>query len=296
MKTLPSCFFSGLLAALALTAFRASAADAPMINFPDPSPKATLQQRVGATDIKIDYFRPGVKGRKIFGGLEPWGEVWRAGANNATRVTFSAGVKFGGQDVPAGSYGLYCLLGENEWTLILNKISDREWGAYGYNAANDVARVKVKATRLPELVETFTIEIGDIKTDSAMLNLMWEKTKVGVKIDVDLSDLKAQVAQVMSGAGDKNANLLFGAAMFNFDTGGDLRQALTWMDEGLQKQPNAFWFTYRKGLILEKMGDKAGAIAAAEASKKLVAEAKDQPKSLTDEYNRLNDALIARVK
>jgi hypothetical protein len=296
MKTHQSRLLLLLVTSLALGAPLASAADAPAVKFPDPSPKSTLEQSVGATTIKIEYYRPGVKGRKIFGGLEPWGEVWRTGANNPTKVTFSTAVKFGGTDVPAGSYGLYSLLGENEWTVILNKIGEKDWGAYAYNAANDAARVKVKPSKLSDVVETFTIDLNDIKTDSAMLNLMWEKTKVSVKIEVDLKDLKAQVAQVMGAPGDKNPNLLFGAAMFNFETGGDLKQASMWMNEGLSKQPNAFWFIYRKGLILEKMGDKAGAKAAAEASKKVVAEAKGQPQSLIDEYNRLNDALIARVK
>jgi len=279
---------TALLLAVAPRGFAADAA----IAFPDPSPKSTLEQRVGTTDIKVEYFRPGVKGRKIFGGLEPWGEVWRTGANNPTKVTFSAPVKFGGQDVPAGTYGLYSLLGENEWSVILNKIGERDWGAYAYNQANDVARVKVKPAKLADLVETFTIDINDIRTDSATFNLSWEKTRVSVKLEVDLSALKAQVAQVMASSAEKKP--YFAAAMFTFETGGDLKQASAWMAEAVKQSPNTFRMTYRQGLILEKLGDKAGAKAAADASK--AAAAKAEPQSLRDEYIRLNDALLARLK
>src|SRR3954462_15905143 len=94
---------------------------------PAPSPTATLKQRVGVTDIEIVYSRPGMKGRAIFGALEPWGEVWRAGANSATKVTFSTPVKLGGKDVPAGTYALFAKLGQDEWTVILTK-SPQQWG------------------------------------------------------------------------------------------------------------------------------------------------------------------------
>ncbi len=282
-----------ILTALLAAPF-AVAADAPQIAFPQPSPKATVEQRVGVTDIKVEYFRPGVKGRKIFGGLEPMGAVWRTGANNPTKVTFSTAVKFVGQDVPAGSYGLFAIPGENEWTVILSKIGASDWGAYAYKAENDAARAKVKVTKLADLVETFTIDVGDIKNESATLNLSWEKTRVSVPFQVDLSAVKTQLKEVMAGNFEKKP--YFAGAMFTFETGGDLKQALAWMDEGLKANPTAFWMTYRRGLILEKMGDKAGARAAAEASKAAAQAATTQPQPLRDEYARLNDALLARLK
>src|SRR5690242_6760777 len=101
-------------------------AQAPQVNFPAASPESTLKQRVGLTDIEIVYSRPGVKGRKIFGGLEPFGSVWRTGANTATKIVFSTPVKFGGKEVPAGTYALYSIPDPNEWTLILSKVSG-EW-------------------------------------------------------------------------------------------------------------------------------------------------------------------------
>ena len=283
-------FLASFLPAAAL-----AQAPAPKIEFPAASPAATLKQRVGLTDIEVNYFRPGVKGRKIFGGLEPFGAVWRTGANNPTKIALSTPVKFGGQDVPAGTYGLFSIPGEKEWTVIINKIDAKDWGAYNYNAANDVARATVKPVALAHTVETFTIEVSEIRTESATLALSWEKTRVPVKIEVDVvGQLKPQVEAVMAGNAEKKP--YFQAAMFNFENGGDLKKALEWMNAGLKEQPEAFYMVYRKGLILAKMGDKAGALAAAQASKQAALAVKDARPALSDEYVRLNDALIASLK
>jgi hypothetical protein len=266
---------------------------APKIDFPAPSPAATLKQRVGLTDIEVNYYRPSVKGRKIFGGLEPFGVVWRTGANNPTKITFSTPVKFGGKEVPAGSYGLYSIPGQNEWTVILNKIGEKDWGAYSYKAENDAVRTTVKPVALSQAVETFTIDINDIKTESATLNLSWEKTRVPVKLEFDVvSTLRPQIEAVM--ASDAAKKPYFPAAMFYYENGGDLKKAAEWIDAAIKENPGAFYMVYRKGLILAKMGDKAGALAAAKASKE--AAMKDKNKLLGDEYVRLNDALIASLK
>ena len=276
----------------------AQAPAAPKIDFPAPSPKSTVEQRAGLTDIKVEYFRPSVKGRKIFAAatalpLQPYGEVWRVGANNPTKVTFSTPVKFGGKEVAAGSYGLYAIPGEAEWTVMLNKIGEKDWGAYAYKAENDAARVMVKPTKLTQAVETCTIDVNDLRPESASLNIAWENTRVAVKLEFDVvAQLKPQIEAVMNGDAAKKP--YFAAAMFYYDAGGDLKQAATWLDAGLKEQPAAFYMVYRKGLILEKMGDKAGALAAAKASRE--AALKSPPGLLHDEYVRLNDALIARLK
>ncbi len=268
-------------------------APAPKIEFPASSPAATVKQRVGLTDIEVTYFRPGVKGRKIFGGLEPYGAVWRTGANNPTKVTFSTAIKFGGTSVPAGTYGLFSIPGEKEWTLILNKIEAKDWGAYNYKPATDVARVMAKPTSLAQTVETFTIDFADVRTESAQLTIAWEKTRVAVKLEVDVvAQLKPQIEAMMASTAEKKP--YFQSAMFYFENGGDLKQALQWMEAGLKEQPAAFYMVYRKGLILAKMGDKAGALAAARASRE--AAAKDDRPGIRDEYVRLNDALIASLK
>ncbi len=266
-------------------------AQTPAVQFPAPSPKGTVSQQVGITDIEIEYFRPGVKGRTIFGGLESWDKVWRTGANNATKITFSTSVKFGGTDVAAGVYGLYTIPGQKEWTVILNSDSG-QWGSYNYDQAKDVVRVKVAPVKLAELVETFTIDVNDIRDESATLNLIWEKTRVPVKIEIPLvATLVPQIEALMASSEEKKP--YFQAAMFYFTHDLDLKKSLAWMDAGLKAQPDAFYMVYRKGLILEKLGDKAGALAAAKQSLEMTAKA---PPALKDEYTRLNEALIARLK
>jgi hypothetical protein len=266
-------------------------AQAPKLDIPAASPASTLKQRVGLTDIEITYSRPGMKGRKVFGGLESWGEVWRVGANSATTIKFSTPVKLNGAAVPAGTYGLFALLSQDEWTIIINKISD-QWGAYQYDSKNDVVRVTAKPVALAEPVETFTIDIGDIRNESATLNLIWEKTRVPVTIEVDvLSTLVPQIEAVMSSSEPKKPYVA--AAMFYLENNLDLKKAAAWMDAAIAAQPDAFYFVYRKALILEKMGDKAGAIATAKAS---IDGANKAGGAVKDEYIRLNEALIARLR
>src|SRR5687767_13899426 len=229
------------------------------LQFPQASPPCTLEQRIGLTDVVVVYGRPGVKGRKIFGGLEPYGQVWRTGANAATTVSFSTGVKFGGADVPAGTYTLFSIPGEQEWTVILDK-KVGQWGNYSYDAKNELARVKVKPIALAEPVETLTIGLGDLRDDSATFYFEWEKVRVPVKLEVDVVKLLVpQIEQAMAGTGDKP---YFPAAMFYYDHDLDLTKAAAWIEEAIKQQPDGFWVVYRKGLILAKKGDKAGALAA----------------------------------
>ena len=278
--------FSGMVVATGLFA------QAPKVDFPAPSPAASFSQRVGITDIAVEYSRPSMRGRKIFGGLVPYGEVWRTGANNATKITFSTNVNFGGAEVAAGSYALFTVPGEDEWTVILNKVTG-QWGSYTYDAANDVVRVKAKPSKTSKPVETFTIGIDDLANEKgATLNLRWEDVRVPVAIKTDLVGmLSPKIEAVM--ASDAEKKPYFAAAMFYYENDLDLNKAVEWVDAGLKEQPGAFWMTYRKGLILAKKGDKAGAIAAAKQSLEQVAAATNQPASLVEEYTRLNKALIA---
>ena len=267
-------------------------AQAPKLTIPQASPTATLKQRVGLTDIEITYSRPGMKGRKIFGNLEPYGEIWRAGANNATKVVFSTAVKIGGQEIPAGTYGLFAQIGEKEWTVILNKIA-QQWGAYTYDAKDDVVRVPVKVTRLTEPVETLTIDINDIRDESATLNLSWENARVAVPFQVDVVGVvQPQIEAVMSS--DEAKKPYMAAAMFYLDHNLDLKKALGWMDAAIAQQPKGYYLHYRKAKIQAAMGDKAGATAMANES---IALAKADAKNpASGEYVRLNEALLATLK
>ncbi len=181
-----------------LIANSAAWAEAAKVEFPASSPACTLKQRIGLTDIEFDYSRPGVKGREIFGGLVPYGQVWRTGANSATKVVFSTPVKLNGVDVPAGTYALMTIPGQDEWTVILNKTSD-QWGAYKYDEKADVARFKVTPIAMSKPIDTFTIEFNDIRDDSSYINLVWDKTVVPIKLQVDLVDkLVSQIEAEMS--------------------------------------------------------------------------------------------------
>ena len=264
---------------------------APKIDFPAPSPAASVKQRVGLTDIEVKYSRPGVKGRTIFGGLERYDRVWRTGANTATKISFSTDVKLNGTAIPAGTYELFTIPGKTEWTVIIHKDMS-EWGAYSYDAKNDVARIKATPVTLPSLVETFEISFNDLRDESATLNLTWEKTRVPVKLEVDfVAKLTAQIETAMAEPNAKSP--YFQAAMFYYDHNLDLKKAAGWMDAAIAANPDAFYFVYRKALILEKMGDKAGAIAAAQASLEAANKASGLIK---DEYIALNQAVLARLR
>jgi hypothetical protein len=282
-------FALSLLAGLACGAAGRAQTPPPKVEFPAPSPTATLKQRVGLTDIEITYSRPSMKGRKIFGGLEPYGEVWRAGANNATTITFSTAVKFGGTEVPAGKYALFAKLGEEEWTVILST-ANKQWGAYTYDPKDDVARVAAKAGNLGFDVETLLIDLNNIRDESAVLNLVWERTFVSVPIEVDVvSKVQPQIEAVMASNAEKKPYLQ--AAMFYLDHQLDLKKANEWMDAAIAAQPTGYYLVYRKAKVQAAMGDKAGALATARKSIEMAKQ--DKPGSLQDEYVRLNEMLIA---
>jgi len=285
---------TGLILASGL-AFAASlfaqAPQPPKIVFPAPSPAATLKQRVGLTDIEINYSRPGLKGRVVVGNIDPYGKVWRTGANSATRISFSTPVKLQGSNLDAGTYELFTIPGQDEWTVILQKAA-KQWGAYQYKQENDVLRVKAKPVALADPVETFTIDINDIRDDSATLNLIWANWRVPVKLEVDVvSILVPQIEAVM--ASDAAKKPYAQAAMFYRDHDLDLKKAAAWMDTAIAAQPDAYYLIYHKASILAKMGDKAGAIATARQSIALAAKDTGPAK---DEYTRKNEALIASLR
>ena len=263
-------------------------AQVPKVDFPAASPTCTIKQRVGLTDIEIVYSRPGMKGRKIFtaDGLVPFGQVWRTGANNATKVTFNTPLKIEGKEVPAGTYALFTIPGENEWTIIINK-GAAQWGAFQYNEKDDVVRVNVKPKHLAEHVETFVIEFNHIRDESAVIELAWSDVVVPIKIEHDLTAaLVPQIEAAMS-ATDGNKPY-YQAAMFYYDHGQDLHKAKEWVDAAI-KQRDAHYMEHLKAKILARLGDKEGAIAAAKRSTELAIQAKDTG------YVKMNEDLISSL-
>jgi hypothetical protein len=257
------------------------------VEFPAASPACTLKQRVGLTDIEVDYSRPGVKGREIFGGLIPYGQVWRTGANQATKIIFSTPVKLNGTEIPAGTYALMTIPGKDEWTIIINKGAE-QWGAYKYDEKADVARFKVTPIQLDRQIDTFTIEFDQIRDQSSLLNLVWDKTAVPIKLEVDFVDkLISQIESVM--ASDAKEKPYYQAALFYYNHGLDLQKAKKWVDAALAER-DAHFIAYLKAEILAKLGDKEGALAAAKHSTELAQKANDAS------FVKLNADLISNMQ
>jgi hypothetical protein len=264
-------------------------AQTPAVRFPSASPTATVKQRVGLTDIEIVYSRPGVKGRQIFGGLVPYGEVWRTGANASTKVSFGTAVKLNGAEIPAGRYALYTIPGEKEWTVIIYKDPSLN-GTSGYNPTNDLVRFKVAPVKLTETVETFTVDINDIRDDSATINLIWDKTRVPVKLELDVVGiLVPQIEAAMAASGTNKP--YYPAALFYYDHGQDLQKARQWIDAAVA-QREAFYTLHLQAKILAKLGDKEGALAAAKRSTELATKAEGPGSG----YVKLNADLISSLK
>jgi hypothetical protein len=269
-------------------------AQTPNIDFPAPSPACTLKQRVGLTDIGIVYSRPGVKGRTIFGGIVPYGQVWRTGANQATKVTFSTPVKLEGTDIPAGTYALFTIPGEQEWTIIIST-NAAQWGAFQYNEKDDFARFKVTPVTLKDTtIETFAIEFNRISDESAVLELVWDKTVVPIHLRVEVSSkLVPQIEAAMAAPGKKSDAFYFQAATFYFNHDQDLTKALDWVNAGLASNSRiAYEMLHLKAQILAKQGDKAGAIAAAKQSSELAIKAEGPGSS----FVKMNQDLISNLQ
>ncbi|MBK7642710.1 MAG: DUF2911 domain-containing protein [Planctomycetes bacterium] len=290
MKHLLSSALLTIAATCAASLLHPLHAQTPGVDFPKASPAASIKEQVGLASVAIDYSRPSARGRKIFGSLVPFGEVWRTGANEATKITFGAEVTFGGELVPAGTYGLFTIPGEKEWTVILNKVSG-QWGSYAYDAKNDQVRIKVAPTHLAEPTETFLISVGDLKDDGASVSFAWESTRVSIKLHSEV--VKVIVPQIEAAMKAEGKKPYFPSAMFYYEHGLDLKQALAWMEEALKEQPDAVWMVYRKGLIQAKAGDKPGALA---TGKQALALAEKAGGAIGAEYKRLCESLIASVK
>jgi len=241
------------------------------VEFPQASQHAVIKQRVGLTDVEVDYSRPNKNGRVIFGGLVPFDKPWRTGANQPTKIKTSAPVKFGDKEVPAGEYVFYTIPGANEWTLVLSKNLKAQTPA-DHKPEDEAARVTAKPLLLLAApAETFTIGFEDLRANSATFYLEWDKTRVPVKLTTnDVEKVMQGIDAAMKSGKDQDANFYYNAAGFYFDQNKDLAQASKWIDQAIEKNPKAYFMQYRKAQILAKLGNKKEAIAAAEKSIELL--------------------------
>ncbi len=280
-----------VMAMISLAVGSSLQAQTPNIEFPAASPACTLKQRVGLTDITVVYSRPSVKGRAIFGGIVPFGQVWRAGANQATKISFSTPVKLEGNEIPAGNYSLFAIPGEQEWTLIINK-NTNQWGAFQYKTNDDLVRFPVAPVSLRDSsVETFAIEFNRIRDESAVLELVWDKTVVPIHLTVEVTDkIVPQIEAAMAAPGKKPDTFYFQAATFYYNHDLDSKKALEWVNAALEGNSRiAYEILHLKAQILAKQGDKAGAIAAAKQSSELAVKAE----GLGSSFVKMNDDLIS---
>ena len=269
--------------ALSLMIFSAGQAQ---LKTPAPSPLQTIKQDFGLGSIEVSYSRPAVKGRKVFGDLVPFGNVWRTGANSATTLTFSDEVSIGGVKIAPGKYGLLSIPDKNNWTIIISKQTDVTSPA-SYKQEMDIVRVNAAAVDIKNKMENFAIVIDNIKSNQCEIGLYWDKTKVSftVETDVDTRIMK-QIATAMQG--DKAP--YFNAAMYYMENGKDLNQALAWFEKAAASTPTAYWVHHQLANCLAKLGKKAEAKAAAEKSKELALAAKNM------DYVKLNEKLLADLK
>jgi hypothetical protein len=240
------------------------AAEEKKIEFPAASQHATVKQRVGLTDIEVDYSRPNKNGREIFGGLVPYGKLWRTGANAVTKIKFSKPVTLGGKEIPAGEYALFTIPTADEWTIIVSKDAKVQ-SAADYKQETDAARIMAKPEPNPITLETFTIGLSDVKGASATLNLMWDQTRVPVKLTTgDVEEVSKELESVVSGGTPLDPRTAYQAAAFYYDNNKDMNQAAKWIDQALAKNPDAYFMHYKKAQIQAKLGNKKEASSSAQ--------------------------------
>ncbi|MCC2548145.1 DUF2911 domain-containing protein [Hymenobacter sp. BT175] len=267
----------------------ASAAQA-QISTPAASPKSTVTQRVGLTDVTITYYRPSAKGRTIYGTVVPFGKRWRTGANSTTTIKFSDDVTLEGKKVPAGEYGIYTIPNKTEWLVVLNKSTKQGADVDNFKDDQDVARFSVKPYKLGNTVETFTIGFSDLTPATANIDIQWALTGVKFKLATDVDPkVMAQIDEKVIKGTAATANDYAAAAVYYYENNKDMKQALEWIQKANANDPK-FWNLHHEAKIKMKMKDYKGAMASAEQSRKLALDAKNA------DYVKMNEDLAAEAK
>ncbi|HET8736320.1 MAG TPA: DUF2911 domain-containing protein [Pricia sp.] len=268
-----------LSAVIALSSFVLKA----QIEIPAPSPFTKVEQKIGLTDVSLEYSRPSMRGRTIFGGLEDYGELWRTGANARTKITFSDDVMVDGQELKAGSYAIFTKPGKQNWEVFFYTETEGGGTPEKWDESKIAAQTTAEVYTLPMDIETFTISFDDLKTDSAVLGMMWEKVYVGVPIAFP-TEAKVQGNIDTAMEGSPKGEDYYAAAVYYFSTDKDISQAQEWMDKAMEMTEDpAFWQLRQQSLIQAKAGNKKAAI---ETAKKSLAKAKEAG---NDDYVKMNN-------
>ncbi len=253
------------------------------IQTPAASPAATVSQRVGLTKVTVEYSRPAVKGRKIFGDLVPFDKVWRTGANKITTIKFDNDVMINGQKIAAGSYGWYTIPGKSQWTIILNS-DDKQWGAYAYDQKKDVRRFTVTPYKVAK-VENMDIALEHTSPSNLDVILSWDKTAVKFTVSHDAHEQIMAEIKEKTGKADATPDTYFGAAEYYYEKNFDLPKALEWANKVVENDKQ-YWTYQLRASILAKQGNCEKAIADAKISLEMAKKEGD------DAYVKKNEALL----
>lgn len=261
--------------------FAASTAVGQQIDTPSPSPSSTVNQKVGLVDITIDYSRPGKKDRVVFGDLVPFGDLWRTGANSATKISFSDDVMINDKTLGAGSYALLTVPEENEWKINFYNYESPSWASY--TEKTPVLSTTVTPEKMDQIVETFTIDINNIRNEGASLDLIWENTRVSIPFSVNTKEkVMAQINQFAENPEMSLSNAYYNAASYLLQEKENLELALDFASKAAKLRPNAYWIKRTEALLFAELGKYDEAIAAAEKSKELA------EKAGNDQYVNMN--------
>ncbi|MFM2369988.1 MAG: hypothetical protein RL619_2305 [Bacteroidota bacterium] len=256
------------------------------VKTPQSSPKATITQTVGLTDVEINYSRPSARGRAVFGNLVPFGKVWRTGANENTTISFSDDVVIDGKTLKKGKYALYTIPKIESWDVLFYSTTDNWGNPAEWNETNVALKTTVKPETLSKNVETFTVGISGLDNNFAFLEMYWENSYAAVKFEVPTEKkATASIEKVLAGpaAGD-----YFSSAQYLYQSNGDIAKARAYVDKALElNQDKPFYYYRLKSLIQAKQGDKKGAIETAKLSLAAAEIAKNQ------DYVKMNKDSIA---
>lgn len=277
MKNLLTVFFAFLAISLVYTAEA-------QIMTPSASPSCKVEQKVGLTDVHIEYSRPSMKGRTIFGDLVPYGKRWRTGANAATKVTFSKDVTINGSELKAGSYALFTTPAAAKWDIHFFTHTTANSGGYG--DATPALTVSATPEETGMNVESFLINIDNLRDDEATMSIIWANTRASVKIGVHTEkEAMASIEKTLAGptAGD-----YYNAGQYLASKGKDLDKALSYIQKATKGDSPRFWQVKNEAEVLAKLGRHAEAIKVAKQSLALATEAGN------GDYMKMNKDNIAK--
>ncbi len=229
---------------------------------PTLSPISKISQEIGLTEVSLEYSRPSAKGRIVFGDLVPYDKIWRTGANASTKITLIESAHIGKKFIQPGTYAIYTIPGKEVWTIIIHSNTKlRSLAGDAYNPAEDVFRFDVKPQTINNYVDTFTIQFSELQANSFHLQLVWENTLINIpiKLEVDLK-IEQQMTEFMKNPDSIPHRTYFEAAQYYIDNNKNLGEALTFINEALEKSPENFRYGLLKAKIQDKGGDNKAAL------------------------------------